>query len=45
MWLVIGFGGMGTLIGLMLGLTSESAVKSTIALLFAFVGGTVFALL
>ena len=45
MWLVTGFGTLGLLLGFLLGMTSESLVGSTIALLFAFVGGTVFAVL
>lgn len=45
MWLVAGLGAMGLLLGALLGLTSEALVGSTIALLFAFVGGSIFALL
>jgi hypothetical protein len=45
MWLVLGFGSLGALLGFMLGLTSESAVKTVIPLLFAFVGGSIFAAL
>jgi hypothetical protein len=45
MWLVLGFGSLGALLGFMLGLTSESVVKTVIPLLFAFVGGSIFAVL
>lgn len=45
MWLVLGFGSLGALLGFMLGLTSESVVKVVIPLLFAFVGGSIFAAL
>lgn len=41
MWLVLGFAGLGFLLGNLVGLTSEPVVKSTIALLFALFGGSI----
>ena len=45
MWIAIGFGAMGLLLGNLLGMTSEPVVKYVIGILFTFVGGTVFAFL
>ncbi len=45
MWLVIGFISLGLLIGSLVGLTAESAVTPLLGLLFAFVGGSVIAVL
>jgi hypothetical protein len=45
MWLVIGLGLMGYLVGFLAGMTEEQVVKPVITLLFAFVGGSIFVLL
>ena len=45
MWLVIGLGLMGMLVGMLAGMSSSVIVQPLIALLFAFVGGSVFAIL
>jgi ammonia channel protein AmtB len=46
MWLVIGFGTMGALLGMMVGMTSEvGIVKTVVALLFALIGGAISAFL
>jgi hypothetical protein len=41
MWMILGFGALGLLIGTLVGLTSEPVVASTIGLLFSAVGGSV----
>lgn len=45
MWLVLGFAGLGLLIGNLVGLTSESIVTPVVGLVFTFVGGSVLAVL
>jgi hypothetical protein len=45
MWLVVGLGLMGLLVGMLAGMSSSIIVQPLIALLFAFVGGSVFAIL
>jgi len=45
MWLAFAFAMLGLLIGTLVGLTSESVVQSLLGLLFAFMGGSVIALL
>jgi hypothetical protein len=45
MWLVFGLGMMGLLVGFVAGMSSSAIVNPLIALLFAFVGGSIFALL
>ncbi|HMH12447.1 MAG TPA: hypothetical protein VK578_05010 [Edaphobacter sp.] len=45
MWLVIGLGCMGYLVGFLCGMTVSPIVQPLVALLFAFVGGSVFVLL
>ena len=44
-WLVLGFAGMGLLIGNLVGLTSEKIVMPVIGLLFAFIGSSILAFL
>jgi len=41
MWLIVGFGALGLLVGNLVGLTSEPVVASTIGLLFSSIGGSV----
>jgi hypothetical protein len=45
MWLVAGLGLMGMLVGMLAGMSSSVIVQPLIALLFAFVGGSVFTIL
>jgi hypothetical protein len=45
MWLGFAFATLGLLIGTLVGLTAESVVQSLLGLLFAFMGGSVIALL
>lgn len=46
MWIVIGFGTMGALLGMMVGMTSEvGIVKTVVTLLFALIGGAISAFL
>lgn len=45
MWLVVGLGFMGMLVGMLAGMSRSVIVQPLIALLFAFVGGSVFAIL
>jgi len=45
MWLVIGLGSMGLLVGFLAGMSSSEIVKPIITLLFAFVGGSIFVVL
>src|SRR5580700_2262358 len=45
MWLVVGLGLMGMLVGMLAGISSSAIVQPLIALLFAFVGGSVFVIL
>jgi hypothetical protein len=45
MWLVFGLGLMGYLLGFLAGMTQEAMVQPLVALLFAFLGGSIFVLL
>jgi hypothetical protein len=45
MWMILGFGALGLLIGNLIGMTSEGVVGQLISLLFVFVGGSVLAFL
>jgi hypothetical protein len=45
MWIVIGLGALGFLIGNLVGLTAHSVVTAVLSLVFAFAGGSVIALL
>ena len=45
MWIVLGFLGLGFLIGNIVGMTAESVVTSLLGLLFAFAGGSVLSLM
>ena len=45
MWLIAGLGLMGLLVGFLAGMSSSPIVQPLIALLFTFVGGSIFVLL
>ena len=45
MWLVVGLGFMGLLVGMLAGMSSSQIVQPLIAAMFTFVGGSVFAVL
>lgn len=45
MWVVIGLFLLGLLVGNLVGLTAQSVVSSLLSLLFAFIGGSLIALL
>jgi hypothetical protein len=45
MWLALGFGAMGLLVGSLVGLTAEAVVMPLIGLLFAFIGTSILAML
>jgi hypothetical protein len=45
MWVIIGLFSLGLLVGNLVGLTAKSVVTSLLGLLFAFIGGSVIALL
>jgi hypothetical protein len=45
MWIVIGLGALGFLIGNLVGLTAHSVVTAVLSLIFAFAGGSIIAFL